>query len=289
MEKRKKGKLGLFRTIISVSILILLFAGSSVNFLAEKGLKIPFLPSVSIHSVCPLGGLESTYSLATKGSFISKIHPSALVMLVLSLVITLLFGSVFCGWICPFGTAQELIGRIGKKLFPKTFNRVIPQKVDKILRFIRYPVLAIILYYTAVAGKLIFEGYDPFYALMNIFSDEILTTAYLVLGVTVVLSLFIERPFCKYACPYGAVVGVASKFSIFKLRRDKTSCVNCKLCDKACPMNIEVSSLETVNSHQCISCYKCTSGETCPVNYTVYISSSNPQITISKEAVLNEN
>ncbi len=290
MEKTKKSKLGLLRNIISILILLLVFMVSTANLLKEKGIKIPFVPSASVHSICPLGGVESAYKLVTTGSFVPKIHSSAMVMLVLTLAITLLFGAVFCGWICPFGTAQELMGRLGKKLFPKTYNKIIPQSIDKALRFVRYIVLAVILYYTAVVGKLVFEGYDPFYTLMNIFSGEILTSAYVVLGLTAILSLTIERPFCKYACPYGAVVGVVSKLSIFKLRRNRNTCINCKLCDKACPMNIKVSALESISSHQCISCYKCTSGESCPVHDTVYISSVNPgKIAISKEVVSNEN
>ncbi len=290
MDKAKKSKLALFRKITQISIFLFLFIGGTINVLAEKGIQIPFLPAISAHSVCPLGGVETAYTLATTGKFVSKVHTPALIMLLLAVVITLLFGAVFCGWICPLGTVQELVGKLGKKLFPKHYNKLMPKSADRILRFTRYFVLAVILYYTAAVGKLIFMGYDPFYAIMNIFSGEVMMSAFVVLGVIVVLSLIIERPFCKYACPLGSVVGTVSMLSFFKLRRNAQSCIGCKKCDRGCPMNLEVSTVETVNSHQCIACYKCISGENCPVNDTVYISTAKPsQAGNVKGAAVNEN
>ncbi|WP_156922793.1 4Fe-4S binding protein [Desulfitobacterium metallireducens] len=92
------------------------------------------------------------------------------------------------------------------------------------------------------------------------------------LGATIILSLFIERPWCKYACPYGAVLGFFNFFRIFKIHRKNSSCVNCKACDRACPMNISVSTTNAVRNHQCISCMKCTSEHSCPVANTVEFS-----------------
>lgn len=274
MEKAKKSKLPLFRNIVQLSVFVFLFTGSVLGV-------------YEAHKVCPFGGVETAYTLVTTGEYVQKVHPSSMVLLILGLAVTLLFGAVFCGFICPLGTLQEFIGKIGKKAFPKFHNKNIPDKLDKTLRFFRYVILGVIIYLTTAVGKLVFQGYDPFYAVMNVFSDEVSAAAFVILGIILILSLFIERPFCKYACPFGAVLGIVSLLSVFKIQRNKKTCINCGLCDKNCPMNIEISSMKTVKNHQCIGCFTCTSGVSCPVSNTVYLA-TKPVFT-DKEAGDYEN
>jgi polyferredoxin len=92
-------------------------------------------------------------------------------------------------------------------------------------------------------------------------------------------SLFVERPFCKYACPYGALLGLTNFFRVFGIKRNKETCIDCKACDKACPMNINVSGAGTVRNHQCISCLECTSEAACPVKDTVELGAGKFGIT----------
>ena len=122
---------------------------------------------------------------------------------------------------------------------------------------------------TAVTGKIIFADYDPYYALFNFWTGEVAVSGYIILAASLLLSIFIERPFCKYACPYGAVLGFSNFFRIFKIKRTAETCINCGACDRDCPMNIKVASASTVLNHQCISCMKCTSEQSCPVADTV--------------------
>jgi polyferredoxin len=183
--------------------------------------------------------------------------------------LALLVGPAFCGWVCPLGSFQEWIGKLGKKINRKKFNQFVPARIDKWMRYLRYAVLIWVLYITAVSAQLVFADYDPYYALFQFWTGEVALSALIILGVVIVLGLFIERPFCKYACPYGAVLGIFNLFRIFKIRRNINTCINCKACDRACPMNIEVSNGKTVRNHQCISCLKCTSEYSCPVSDTV--------------------
>lgn len=280
MANKKKSTV--IRSFIQVFVFALVFLISISKWMAEKGVKIPLLPSASLHAICPFGGVATLYEFFTVGTFIQKIHNASFILMILSVITAILFGTIFCGYICPFGSFQEWIGKLGKKLFPNRYNRMVPQKLDRILRYLRYGVLAMVLYNTAVTAKLVFQSVDPYYALFNFFTDEVAVSAYVMLGVIVVLSLFIERPWCKYLCPYGAFLSLFNPIRIFKIRRSKNSCVGCKKCDRVCPMNIEVSGKEVIGDLGCISCYKCTSEAACPIQDTVTIS-------FGKVGVPNEN
>ena len=252
-------------------VLFLLIAAISVNHsLVESGKGVSFFSTASLHAVCPFGGVVTIYHLLGIGTFVKKVHPSSVVLMIVVFSSAILLGPLFCGWICPFGTFQEWIGKIGKKLFKKKYNRFIPYKYDRYLRFLRYTVLVWVLYMTAVTGKLIFQDYDPYFTLFQFWTGEIAVTGFISLGLVILLSLFVERPFCKYACPYGAVLGIFNLFRIIPLRRNETTCIDCKACDRVCPMNLPVSTSRIVRNHQCISCYECTDEEgACPVPDTL--------------------
>ncbi len=237
--------------------------------LAENGKGIDFLSSASLHALCPFGGVVTIYQYATTGTFVKKLHESSFILMTLGFALAILFGPVFCGWVCPFGTFQEWVGKIGKKLFKRRYNHFVPQKLDNLLRYLRYLVLAWVIYMTAASATLIFAEFDPYFALFNFWSGEVAIGGLIVLGVTLLLSLFIERPWCKYACPYGAVLGIFNLFRIFKLRRTPGTCRTCSACDVNCPMNIPVSQKTIIRDHQCISCMECTSEASCPVSGTV--------------------
>ncbi len=257
------------RTAVQIFFFLLIAVIAVNHTLVETGAGIPLLSSASLHAVCPLGGVVSIYQFAMAGTFVKKIHESAFILMGIVALLAVLFGPVFCGWICPFGTVQEWFGKLGRKLFGKKYNRFIPAKYDRILRFLRYGVLAWVIYMTARTGQLIFEAYDPYYALFNFWSSEVAVSGLIALGLVILGSLFVERPFCKYACPYGAVLGLTNLFRVFGIKRKASTCIDCRACDRSCPMNIEVSTKGTVRDHQCISCLACTSEQTCPVPATL--------------------
>ncbi len=275
MEKRNKysklyrKKMSLIRTFTQAVFFFLIALVSINRTLEASGIGIPFVSNASLHALCPFGGVVSFYRLATTGAFIQKIHESSFVLMALIFILAIILGPVFCGWICPLGSFQEWLGNIGKKIFKKKYNNFINPRIDKILRFLRYLVLVLVIYNTAATARLVFQNVDPYFALFNFWTNEVAITAYVVLGATIVLSFFIERPWCKYACPYGALLGIFNLFRISKLRRNPKTCINCKVCDKVCPMNITVSDKTTIRDHQCISCMKCTSEICCPVQETV--------------------
>jgi polyferredoxin len=267
-----------------------LVAAISVNHtLGEAGASIPILSSASLHAICPFGGVVSIYQVATAGTYVQKVHAASFILMIIAFLVTLLFGPAFCGWLCPMGSIQEWFGKLGRRILGRRYNRIVPAKLDRVLRYLRYAVLAWVLSMTAVTGKLIFADIDPYFALFNFWSSELAIGGVVVLAVTLAASLVVERPFCKYACPYGAVLGIFNLFRIFGIRRNPPTCTNCKLCDRACPMNIQVSTKPgRVFDHQCISCLECTSEKACPEKDTVIFGIGAPpavEAAPAKEAV----
>ncbi|WP_245584599.1 4Fe-4S binding protein [Spirochaeta cellobiosiphila] len=253
--------------------------------LEEQGIE--FLPSASIHALCPFGGVVSIYEYFVSGRYVKKVHESSFILMFIVLGLALLVGPVFCGWICPFGSFQEAFSIVGKKIFKKKYNTFIPYKYDSILRFSRYGFLIVVLIKTAQSAQLVFQNIDPYYAFFNIWTDEVALSAYLVLAVILLGALFIERPFCKYMCPYGALLGLSNLIKPFKVRRSAESCIHCKKCNKACPMNIPLSTSNGISNHQCIVCYQCTSEAVCPVEDTMIIANRQRfSLTIIKNAFL---
>ena len=272
MNKKQNKNKRLIRLAVQIFFLALIVLISFNHFRSEQGLEPLLIGSPSLHAVCPFGGVVTLYSYFTEGTFIQKISQSSFTLMWLILGLTLLFGPVFCGWICPFGTVQEFLGKIGRKIFNKRYNHFIPIKLDMLLRYIRYIILILVVVKTATSAKLLFSNFDPYFALFNIWSDEVTRLSLFILAVVLIASLFIERPWCKYFCPLGALLGIFNFFRIVKLKRNEKTCINCKACDRICPMNINISTSKTVSNHQCISCMLCTDEITCPVNNTLNFS-----------------
>lgn len=210
----------------------------------------------SVEAYCPFGGLESLYQFLTTGGFVRRIEPSAMILFVALVLLTLVASRGFCGWICPFGSLQEWLGVLGRKIFRKRFNPT--GKVDRALRYLKYVVLAVIMALTWHMGTLVFRDYDPFLAFFHLGKgiDE-LPWAYTVLGVVLLGSLYIERFFCKYACPLGAVLGILGKVGLTRVRRDPTDCKSCNLCQKKCHAHIDFLSTTTIRSAECNHCMDC--------------------------------
>jgi len=269
--------------IVFFSLILLVSVGHSLE---EAGVIIPLVSSISLHSVCPFGGVVSIYEFFVSGTFVQKIHESSFILMFIVFGLAILLGPVFCGWVCPFGTFQEWISKIGKKIFKKKYNKFIPYSVDKYLRFARYFVLILVIVKTAISAKLMFSSIDPYFALFNIWTDEVAITAYIVLALTVAASLFIERPFCKYFCPYGALLGITNLFKVFKIKRKKDTCINCKMCDNKCPMNIPLSEISTSRNHQCICCLECTSEAACPKSNTMVLAAGKKNGIKSKTVAI---
>jgi ferredoxin len=177
-------------------------------------------------------------------------------------------GAFFCGWLCPLGAVQEWVRRLGRKIgiFPKAAGLPFSSRgallVDRALGTLRYGTLALILFATYRSFNLAFSAVDPFYALLHFWTGTAMPAALAVLGLTLLASLFVHRPWCRWLCPYGAVQGLVQKIAPWKIRRDAALCADCGACDRACPMNVAVSSRDAVTDSRCHRCLSCVAS--CP-------------------------
>ena len=243
--------------------------------------KVQNMPSVD--SLDPFGGIETLFKYIAGGELIKKIMPSNLVLLAAIIVLGVVLSRFFCGWICAFGALQGIFGWIGKKLFKK--RHVVPEKLDRALRWIKYPLLAGIVYFTWTTGTLIIRPYDPLAAYAHLSAGIASVWAEFAVGliiliVVLVLSTLYERAFCKYLCPLGAVNSILGRIPLFRIKRDPTTCISCSKCDRVCPMNVDVSTAKTITSPECIGCMECVTA--CPTKKnTLYTTLTGKKVKTS--------
>ncbi len=251
----------LVRNISLAFFLMLVTIVAIRHFIYEGGLE----GTASIDAICPFGGLESLYTYLMTGNMVARVMISSFIVLGALIATAVLFRKAFCGYICPFGTIQEYIGKLRKKLGVKEIK--VPQKIDGYLRYLKYAVLAWVIIGSAYFGTLVFRNYDPFITFFHFgkglfwgVEEADLTVpiiAFLVTITVLLASFFIERFWCKYLCPLGGSLTFLTRFSVFNIQRNKDTCTDCKVCDKVCPTNVVVSTADKVTDAECISCMKC--------------------------------
>ncbi len=206
--------------------------------------------------------IGGTVSSLLHGSFVLSERLDSIMLVVGVFAVTLIWGRVFCGFICSFGAMQDLLHAAGS-LIP--FKLHIPGKADKWLKKLKYVVLALIavgVWGFSVGADTVWSPWTVFgmYASVSAWSSlqYFLTIGGVLLLLIIIGSLFIERFFCKYLCPLGAMFSAVSRFRFFPVKRQAVKCGNCRLCSAKCPMSVPITEYEAVTFGECISCLKCT-------------------------------
>ena len=195
------------------------------------------------------------------GSFVFTEHIGSIILVLGVFLVTMVLGRYFCGFVCSFGAMQDLLNVIGK-LIP--FKLKIPEKADKYLKLLKYAVLAFVVigvWGFSVTGDLIWSPWTVFgmYSSISAWSslEYFLTLGGAFLLIIIIGSLFIERFFCKYLCPLGALFALVSRTRLHPIKRRSEKCGNCKLCTAKCSMSIPLYKYDEVSSGECINCLKC--------------------------------
>ncbi|HJW71573.1 MAG TPA: 4Fe-4S binding protein [Geothrix sp.] len=218
----------------------------------------------------PISALLSLKFWLTTGE-ITAIHPAGLFIFVAILGIGLLLKKAFCSWLCPIGTLSEALWMLGAKALGRSLR--VPRWLDHPLRALKYLLLA---FFALATLRLDGPELAAFLASpFNVAADLRLYLFFLhlsgfALGVILVLALLstvIQNFWCRYLCPYGALLGALSLLSPFRITRAKASCIDCGLCTKACPSRIQVHQAGRVASDECTACFRCV--EACPVKDTL--------------------
>ncbi len=176
-----------------------------------------------------------------------------------SLFITLLYGPIFCGYICPFGTLQKGLNHMGNVLGLKKIKF---SKLHGLLSYIKYLVLGYFVFLILKGDVWTYINADPYHAFIRLFYGGVTLIGGIYLIAVILLGLFVERPFCNYLCPYGAGLNLISSMRILRVTRIEDTCIQCKKCDLVCPVQIKITETEVVNNLDCLSCHDCL--EVCP-------------------------
>ena len=231
--------------------------------LGGLGWKIARPPGVE--GWLPIASLMNLKALLVTGELPSH-HAAGLFLLIAFLAISLVFRKSFCSWLCPIGTISEALWRVGRSTFGKSWR--LPRWADIPVRTLKYILLGLFLYaiggMSASAIRAFLDG--PYGLIADVkmlnFFRYLSVTAAVVLGALALASIFVQNFWCRYLCPYGALLGLLARLSPVRVRRSPDLCLDCAKCAQACPSWLPVDRLKTVRSPECVGCYECVSA--CP-------------------------
>ncbi|BCA81103.1 4Fe-4S binding protein [Desulfuromonas sp. AOP6] len=220
----------------------------------------------AVDGFLPISGLMGLRHWAQTGE-LHPVHPAAALILLAAILTALLLKRGFCSWVCPIFPLSEGLWRLGKRLTGRTFAP--PFWLDLPLRSLKYLLLGFfvyqILWMMPLPALRAFLS-SPYHKIADVrmlhfFQDPSLTFLAFIAAM-VLLSLFVQMPWCRYLCPYGALLGLFSLLSLSKIRRNERHCIRCGLCSSRCTAWLPVMHKRTIRSAECYGCYRCVQG--CP-------------------------
>ena len=230
----------------------------------------------------PIAGLMNLKYWLLSGE-IPKVHPAAMFLLLAFLSMSFLFRKAFCSWLCPIGTISEYLWRAGKRLFGRNF--FLPRWLDLPLRSLKYLLLGFFVWAISSMSAMGIRDFmqSPYGLIADVkmlnFFRHLGETGLVVLGVFVAASVFVPNFWCRFLCPYGALLGLTSWLSPMKIRRNPEPCIDCAKCAKACPSALPVDKLVKIHSVECTGCLECVA--VCPAENA--LSMSLPQMLMPKK------
>ncbi len=269
------------RTIVQLSMIILcsLLALQFYRFVhaafTTTTEALPSRPS-GVDGFLPITGLMGTVDWIAQGS-LNTIHPAATILLLTFILISIIWRKAFCSWLCPVGTISENLALLGRKLFGR--NLLLWHWLDVALRSLKYILLAFFvgsIFYMGIEGShaFLYSEYNHVADIkMGMFFIRLGGLGLGVIAFLLIGSIFINGLWCRYLCPYGALLGLFSWLSPTKVQRSAPDCIDCGLCDNACPARLPVMSKAKIISVECTGCFDCVAS--CPVPAALNVKTSN--------------
>ena len=171
--------------------------------------------------VCSVGSLQNVTLALFNPEYSIPITVTA--FFVLPIVYTLFFGRTFCAGVCPLGTIQDIFAL--RPLPIKTW-------LEKVLGIIPFIYLGLAILYAATSTDFVICRYDPF---IGFFRLDATFMMFAIGGIMLLIGVFIARPYCRFLCPYGALLNLVRKLSKKHLTITPTECIQCRLCENSCP------------------------------------------------------
>ena len=236
-----------------------------------------------IEAFLPIAALLGIRDWFQTGS-INTIHPASVVTLLTAIALAFLLRRSFCSWICPIGTLEELLWKRGFSLLKRNIR--LPNWLDITLRSPKYLLLAFFIYFIFWAmppdqvSAFIASDYNKIAdARLLDFFLHLSGWPLLFISATLLFSLPLRNPFCRFLCPYGALLGLFAMFSPVKVTRSSGVCISCGVCNQFCPVYIPVMQKKRVHSPECIGCWRCISH--CRAEGALSMSLTGGKIAIS--------
>lgn len=230
----------------------------------------------SVEAFLPISALMAAKRFFLTGQW-DSIHPAGLTLFLTFILIAVAFRKGFCGYICPIGFISSLLETLGRKL---GLSRETGRIASRLMAIPKYIILGGFLWFIIIGMDV--RAIESFLsARYNLVADASMLHFFLAPSVTTILvvtglvaaSIFIRNAWCRFLCPYGALLGLFALFSPVALTRDKDRCISCGKCSKACPSGISVETKQRVNSPECIGCAACE--EACPVQGCIAVRLGN--------------
>ncbi len=220
----------------------------------------------SVEGFLPIGGFMATKYFIFTG-IIEPIHPAGFMIFVGALLTAVFARKSFCSWICPVGSLSEYTWRIGRKITGRVWR--LPIWADYSLMSPKYIIMGLFFFVIGIAmtpTMILMFFIQDYYKVVDVrmllfFLDPSVLAASVVAALAL-LSVFIPNFWCRYLCPYGALLGLFALASPLKISRNSEHCIDCKACSRACPSGIAVAEKERVISPECTGCLSCVGS--CP-------------------------
>jgi len=274
LKRLTKRKATVWRRVVQAgfAVLTVVLGYGFIRFVDQARARVEITQTrpPGVEAFLPISGMLGLRHWVESGT-LNTIHPASVVLFLAIVATAFLARKAFCSWVCPVGTLSEGLALLGARLFGR--NYLLPRWIDVPLRAVKYAFLGFFVWIvwvipSAALGPFLYGDYHRVADVKTyMFFAEITPVALQVVVGLVIGSLFVRGLWCRYLCPYGALLGLIGWLSPARIRRDPESCSGCESCTAACPQRLPVHTSLAVGSVECTACHTCV--DACPKDATL--------------------